>query len=116
MTNPEICGHCIRFRPSDGYCRKTGRYVNALALAKCFITEEPTPVESPKKAVRIRRQSAVSAAFRTEKTCPSCGRTLPLDEFVKCKRNPDGHDCYCKQCMAEKTRRYAKKKKERANN
>ena len=36
------------------------------------------------------------------KVCAKCHRELPLSEFHKYKRSPDGHQFYCKQCRVMK--------------
>lgn len=121
MTNPEICGHCAAMRPDNGYCTKKGRYVNFFDRAKCFISDEEKPAESPKnRLVRHdnRRNRPITTANRTEKVCSCCGRLLPLSEFVVSRRSADGHDCYCKACKALKRKQWkdAKKEKESAAN
>lgn len=35
------------------------------------------------------------------KTCPKCGRVLPLEQFAECPENPDGRTYYCKDCLAQ---------------
>ncbi|MFA5453017.1 MAG: hypothetical protein WC248_05550 [Candidatus Methanomethylophilaceae archaeon] len=35
------------------------------------------------------------------KVCSKCGRKLPLSEFRKCKRNKDGLQVYCRECLKE---------------
>lgn len=34
------------------------------------------------------------------KVCNKCGRELPIEQFSSCKRNPDGLQYYCKDCVA----------------
>lgn len=34
----------------------------------------------------------------TDKHCPSCKQTKPLDDFYRNLGRPDGHGAYCKQC------------------
>lgn len=38
------------------------------------------------------------------KTCPSCKHTKPLAQFSRNSGNVDGHQKYCKQCVATKKR------------
>jgi len=44
------------------------------------------------------------------KTCPRCGRSLPLSEFHKDRSRPDGLYSYCKQCNYQSSRTYIAKK------
>lgn len=37
-----------------------------------------------------------------KKTCNVCGRSLPIDEFFRMERYPDGRRPSCKDCMAER--------------
>jgi hypothetical protein len=46
------------------------------------------------------------------KTCNKCGRELPLTEFNKGRKNPDGLDYRCKECDAKQHK--ANQKKNRA--
>lgn len=39
----------------------------------------------------------------TEKTCPECGRVLPLTEYHRNKRRPDGLAFYCKACATRRS-------------
>lgn len=49
----------------------------------------------------------------TEKKCPKCGRTLPLDRFPKNKTKKDGHHEYCFDCYNILQREAYKRRKER---
>jgi len=37
----------------------------------------------------------------SEKTCIRCKKEKPLAEFNKNRTRPDGHECYCRQCVKE---------------
>ncbi len=37
----------------------------------------------------------------SDKLCPDCKQTKPLDDFYHNKCRPDGHGAYCKQCHKE---------------
>ena len=51
------------------------------------------------------------------KTCPKCGRTLPLGEFNKRAKSSDGLQFYCRECQHEITKtRYLLKEKLIASN
>lgn len=40
------------------------------------------------------------------KRCSCCKVTKPIEEFYRKRAKPDGHQCWCKVCAAEKDRRY----------
>lgn len=50
------------------------------------------------------------------KFCTKCGRELPVSEFNKCKKNPDGLDYWCRDCQKqyhiENAERIKKRQKE----
>ena len=108
------CGNCVRFRPTDGYCAMLGRYVNALTIEQCFVGEGETPpfrAERKRRAYAAIHELAVARnkrlALRSQKYCPQCKKTLPIEEFGHASRRPDGHSAYCKAC----TRIYNQRKR-----
>lgn len=107
-----ICLHCPQMNPTTGYCRITGEYVNAFWSCRKFITpaEVPQP-KAPRKKRVSPRKGVHTIAFRTEKVCSCCGILKPIDEFVRLKRSPDGHGCYCRMCNTIKKREFRKKGK-----
>lgn len=90
MSENRNCGQCAVMRPSDGYCKTTGQYVNALAVKPCFVPKEelPTPTPAAPKPPKM-------------KTCHKCGRTLPLDDFPPHNTSRDKHDGVCKECKSK---------------
>jgi hypothetical protein len=44
-----------------------------------------------------------------EKECPHCHRFLPLSKFNKDKNTKDGLSCYCRKCLAKKSREYMRR-------
>ena len=38
------------------------------------------------------------------KKCSKCGRELPIENFNKNKKNPDGYQYHCKECAGEYAR------------
>lgn len=91
IKKEKTCGHCVRLRKSDGYCRKRGVYVNALAEETCFIG--PDDNETPESASRSRKER--------KKICKKCGRTLPIYQFPRHPKSRDGHSCTCLECYSE---------------
>ena len=51
-------------------------------------------------------------AGRTEKRCPRCGRTLPIENFHKSRRRGDGRKVYCIPCWNERVKERRKRKPE----
>lgn len=41
----------------------------------------------------------------TEKTCRGCGKTLPIEAFAPNVHAKDGHQNYCRECMAERIKK-----------
>ena len=97
QNDDKTCGHCARFRETDGWCRKKGRYVNALSVEQCFlpVDEQPQTQEpGPKPHMKV---------------CKDCGRELPLDEFPRHPKSRDGHAPMCKECYSAKMKEAQKK-------
>ena len=97
MSSENTCGHCAGFRTTDGYCRRKGKYVNALAEApdKCFMDPD-----AQKKAL-TGLTPAESAKPKT-KVCKECGRELPIEEFPRHRKSRDGHSGFCHDCWSKK--------------
>lgn len=116
------CGNCLRIMPSNGYCRKLGKYVNALSEEPCFVgpdTDIPVytrakPKPKPKKVIvkSEPRKTTVYYRTRTEKRCSRCGQVLPITDFGIVKRNSDGRNCYCLKCNYQITKEKRRKKHE----
>ena len=85
MNKDNTCGHCAKFRKSDGYCYAKGTGVNALSVEDCFIApmeEQPAPAAATKK-------------------CKDCGRELPLSDFGF---HRSGHrKNICRECQGKRT-------------
>lgn len=48
------------------------------------------------------------------KTCPKCGRTLPVSEYWKSRASKDGLYSYCKECAKElQNAKYSKLRQEK---
>lgn len=94
MSNDKNCGNCAVMRPSDGYCKTTGQYVNALAVRNCFVPKEEL-------AELKAKPLPVAPKLPKEKTCKACGRTLPLDDFPSHNTSRDKHDGVCKECKSK---------------
>ena len=111
MTEERTCGHCLFMDPSNGYCRKLGRYVNALDKCRGYAGEEERIAPMPKKP-RKKRERPPELVFRTEKICASCGYLLPIQAFVRSSRKADGHDCYRRECFNAIKREQRRKRRE----
>jgi hypothetical protein len=57
----------------------------------------------------------VAGGLPTMKLCRTCGRTLPLSEFHKNSRSPDGLNWKCRGCAREEAQRYIHSEKGIAN-
>lgn len=112
MRTENTCGHCAVVNPSNGYCKRTGKYVNALSTMPCFVEKSDFSDQmcvAKKRPVLIKYRST---ADRTEKLCTACGRTLPIDSFGIARRSKDGHNYYCLECIRERDRKRRSRKKE----
>ena len=49
------------------------------------------------------------------KFCKGCGQEKDISEFSINKHLKDGHESICRDCMAEKTREYRIKNRDRIN-
>lgn len=123
----KTCSSCINMRSVDGYCRRNGRYVNALDTAQsCYVsaTEAEEELAVMPKIPRRRPKPKVEGQPQRrgrnydlpdgEKYCPTCQRVLPKTAFARCKSKPGGVSYECKECAARKAReRYARQRAER---
>jgi hypothetical protein len=114
MNGTEICLNCPHMNPITGYCPKAGEYVNAFWACHHY-EEREAEIQLPPRPVRKHRVSPLKGvrftADRTRKRCSRCGKIKPLEEFVKSKRNADGHSCYCFECNRLKNQEERAKKK-----
>jgi hypothetical protein len=81
--NNKNCGSCVHF--DDGHCRKSGEDVGFFDENACFQSRDGETV--------------------TTKKCKCCERDLPLENFSKHIRTPDGYQPLCKECMSAKLKR-----------
>lgn len=72
--------------------------------------KEPKPTKRPYHWKKPRK----SPADYTEKTCPRCKLTKPIEEFSSCKRNGRISYSYCKKChLLINRERYQRERKKR---
>lgn len=135
-TISKNCGHCafyVRKPDNEDICAKTGRVVPFLAEKDCWCAERPEDDTNPVTMVETRperRKKAVKPAAKrgrkkkgeevpvnpidaeVTKHCPRCGRDLPLTSFGNNKSAADGHQRWCRECMAAhfQTKKQVKKK------
>ena len=81
--NNKNCGSCVHF--DDGHCRKSGEDVGFFDENACFQSRDGETV--------------------TTKKCKCCERDLPLENFSKHIRTPDGYQPLCMECMSAKLKR-----------
>lgn len=106
----DYCGNCVVRNPKGGYCPKKGYEVEAWEEAcKCFNGGGDAIEDSaglrPASAARVVRTPKVVAEPKT-KTCPKCGRTLPIAAFSRQYSAKDGRQSYCKECSAKAARKW----------
>ena len=89
----KYCIDCGNYK-TGGYCRKTGERICALQEQCC----DNKPVK--RKVIEPL----------THKTCPKCGKTLPVDRFAKNKAALDGLQHYCKECNYEAYKKWLEAK------
>lgn len=87
------CKDCHHFT-DEGGCRISGRSGRENPGYFADACEHFAPVGS------VQLEPMKKKAPETHKTCKGCGRTLPVEEFVKHWRG--GLTGYCKQCWSEK--------------
>ena len=92
------CGSCTYF--SDGWCRNKKKDVGYFSLV-CddYLEEDTEPI-------------TIDAEPVTKKTCPGCGRELPLENFGKHNRTPDRLQVLCKDCMSARLKQGHRKIKD----
>lgn len=118
MSNDRRCGTCINMRPTDGYCPRTGWWVNALddTPRRCYVGKDEVDFDShdqhpPVREVKDPAKKPRRTVWRSgrgvpdgKKYCPTCERTLPIGNFCTCKTRYDGVNWECKECAAARTR------------
>ena len=109
----EICMYCAHMNPVNGYCPRTGDYVNAFSSCGRFqrpdeIDDVPTVQTDSfrRREYQNHRKGSRPSAGRTEKYCSRCGELKPIEQFVKLRRSADGHGCYCLECNRIRHRKY----------
>ena len=108
-------------RPDNGYCPRTGAWVNALAEAPktCYVGKDELDDDIPQWHPPVRETKKSSAqVWRSgrgvpdgKKYCPTCDRILPRENFCECKTRYDGVNWECRECVANRRRRVAGKDK-----
>lgn len=80
------CASCKHYRVTiDGpYCFREGkaRPTSPILIKDCHETKEQTKMEE------------------IVKTCPRCGRTLPVKEFGRHSKTKDGYQPICRDCRS----------------
>lgn len=99
------CGSCVSMRKTDGYCRRTGKYVNALAEKPCWLgsreeAHQFLPQIGPQEVPPTRYGERGSYLVpEGTKYCPKCKTVKPLSEFGSNRNSADGYNNYCKECF-----------------
>lgn len=91
---------CGQSKVAQGLELRTGR------VKSCGCLRRETAAATAK--TRKPRKSRIEG--RTEKYCPECQRTLPIEEFGKNRTSTDGLTAYCKPCHSKKGRLNREKK------
>ena len=119
----KMCKHCGRTLPLTafgdsktskdkhrGVCKKCTSEINRSYYLKRKEQKAKTDTEV-KADVEIHNETDTD---NKTKVCTCCGRRLPLDQFYKYKKSPDGHETQCRECR-EKKRKMAVKNKNKSN-
>ena len=108
MSETHNCGSCVSMRKTDGYCRRTGKYVNALAEKPCWLgsreeARQNLPQIGPQEVPPTRYGERGSYLVpEGTKYCPKCKTVKPLSEFGVNRNSADGYNHYCKECFNER--------------
>ena len=108
MSETHNCGSCVSMRKTDGYCRRTGKYVNALAEKSCWLgsreeARQNLPQIGPQEVPPTRYGERGSYLVpEGTKYCPKCKQVKPLSEFGISRNTADGYAFYCKTCFNER--------------
>lgn len=97
MSAIVVCLDCPHYR-KGGWCSLKNMTVGALQEA-CDMKDKRAEARS-----------------RLEKTCPKCGRTLPVEEFALNKKTLDGRQSTCRECSAAAYAAWAEKQKTKKTN
>lgn len=105
MSETHNCGSCVSMRKTDGYCRRTGKYVNALAEKSCWLgsceeARQNLPTIGPQEVPPTRYGEHGSYLVPPgTKYCPKCKTVKPLSEFGSSRNSADGYANYCRECF-----------------
>lgn len=92
-------------RKTDGYCRRTGKYVNALAEKSCWLASreeahQNLPTIGPQEVPPTRYgEGGRYLVPEGTKYCPACKTVKPISEFGISRNSADGYNNYCKDCF-----------------
>lgn len=92
-------------RKTDGYCRRTGKYVNALSEKSCWLgsreeARQNLPQIGPQEVPPTRYgEGGRYLVPEGTKYCPACKTVKPLSEFGVSRNSADGYNHYCKECF-----------------
>ena len=105
MSETHNCGSCVSMRKTDGYCRRTGKYVNALAEKPCWLASreearQNLPTIGPQEVPPTRYgEGGRYLVPEGTKYCSMCKTVKPLSEFGASRNSADGYNNYCKECF-----------------
>lgn len=103
------CAKCGEILPADTeHFNKTVRNADGLSSYCTKCNREYLANYRPKRAAAT---SELPTDEEKVKTCPRCGRTLPLSAFYLNASTRDGHACYCRECRVEYSRAYGRKRR-----
>lgn len=108
MEGYKVCIKCHLLLPTSAFAKNAARkdgLQNMCKECRRKYDAERLPIRK-----QIAEENRSSLTIK-EKTCPTCGRTLPIRYFYNSCANPDGYSTYCKTCLKKRYKKVEKKDK-----
>ena len=95
----KTCSQCQRTLPANAFHYSTNTKDGLRSTCKACRKAHQIKVQ-------VRYQQERAQHTKTEKTCTSCKKTLPIASFYYDKNTKDGYAVYCKKCVQHKQETY----------
>jgi hypothetical protein len=107
------CNTCGRLLPVSMFSKNRERKSGYYDFCKACYRKKERAIFAQWEDQRKKAEFDFSLDALTEKSCLSCGRTLPLSVFWKRRASKDGYNSYCIECSTRKNKERDRLRKRR---
>ena len=107
------CSRCKKILPASNFSKTKKAKDGLLYMCKDCAATYYNKMKARWARERKRKQMDISLFAVTEKTCRTCQRTLPFNEFYPRKESRDGLNASCKACDAKRAKQQSEIRKAR---